>query len=231
MTAETTGDLPLLVSHHLCPYVQRVAIAFSEKGMGYEPAWVDLADKPDWFLRLSPLGKVPLLKASDHVIFESAVIVEYLEETGPNPLHPADPLRRAEHRGWIEMASAILDGIARLYNAPDRDAFTDAAAALRERFTQVEARIHRRAAPWFDGAKFSLVDAAFGPVFRYFDTFDRIGDFGVLDGLPAVDAWRRALARRPSVAKAAGADYGARLADFLRRRGSYLASRMETVAA
>ena len=55
------------------------------------------------------------------------------------------------------------------------------------------------AAPWFDGENFSLVDAVFGPVFRYFDVFDDIGDFGILAGKPKLARWRAALAARPSV--------------------------------
>src|SRR5689334_7503095 len=100
-----------LVSHHLCPYVQRAAIALDEKGVTFERINIDLANKPDWFKAISPLGKVPLLQVGDAVIFESAVILEYLEETAPNPLHPADPLRRAEHRGWIEFGSSVLNDI------------------------------------------------------------------------------------------------------------------------
>ena len=86
-----------LVSHNLCPYVQRAAIALDEKGVPFERINVDLANKPDWFRTLSPLGKVPLLKVDrregpEAVLFESAVILEYLEETLPGPLHPEDPL-------------------------------------------------------------------------------------------------------------------------------------------
>ncbi|TGU31135.1 glutathione S-transferase family protein, partial [bacterium M00.F.Ca.ET.152.01.1.1] len=51
-----------LVSHHLCPYVQRAAIALAEKAVPFERVNVDLADKPDWFRAISPLGKVPLLR-------------------------------------------------------------------------------------------------------------------------------------------------------------------------
>jgi glutathione S-transferase len=57
---------------------------------------VDLANKPYWFEAISPLGKTPVLKVGESAIFESAVILEYLEEALPSPLHPADPLRRAE---------------------------------------------------------------------------------------------------------------------------------------
>src|SRR5882724_11985660 len=100
-----------LISHHLCPYVQRAVIALTEKGVPFERVYLDLASKPDWFKALSPLGKTPVLKVGDIAIFESAVILEYLEETQPHPLHPHDPLRRAEHRSLIEYGSAILNEI------------------------------------------------------------------------------------------------------------------------
>src|SRR5665647_61511 len=99
-----------LISHKLCPYVQRAVIALTEKGVPFERVDIDLADKPDWFLGISPLGKTPVLLVGEVPIFESAVILEYLEETQPGPLHPADPLRRAEHRGWIEFGSAGCSG-------------------------------------------------------------------------------------------------------------------------
>src|ERR1700687_19143 len=75
-----------LISHDLCPYVQRAVIALTEKAVPFDRVTIDLASRPDWFLAISPLGNVPLLKVDDAVIFESAVILEYLEETQPKPL-------------------------------------------------------------------------------------------------------------------------------------------------
>src|SRR6201993_110559 len=154
-----------LISHKLCPYVQRAGIALTEKGVAFERIDIDLANKPDWFLKISPLGKTPVLVVGEHAIFESAVILEYLEETQAKPLHPADPLRRAEHRGWIEFGSAVLNDIAGLYTAPDEAAFRTKASQLAQKFARLEGRV--AASPWFDGENFSLVDAVFGPVFRY----------------------------------------------------------------
>ncbi|MBV9562733.1 MAG: glutathione S-transferase family protein [Bradyrhizobium sp.] len=222
------GECLKLVSHKLCPYVQRAVIALTEKGASFERIDIDLAHKPDWFVRLSPLGKTPVLLVGDTAVFESAVILEYLEETRDKPLHPADALRRAEHRAWIEFGSAVLNDIAGLYAAPDEAVFKAKAAQLEARFARLEAR--SMAAPWFDGAGFSLVDAVFGPVFRYFDVFDTIGDFGILAGKPKLARWREALAARSSVRSAVGADYPALLRDFLERRGSYL-SRLQARAA
>src|SRR6202521_1452221 len=180
-----------LVSHKLCPYVQRAVIALTEKGVSFERIDIDLANKPDWFLAISPVGKPPVLQVGDAAIFESAVILEYLEETQPKPLHPADPLRRAEHRGWIEFGSTVLADIAGFYAAPDEATFNAKATQLAQRFARLEARV--AAAPWFDGEPFSLVDAVFGPVFRYFDVFDAIGDFGILTDKPRLTRWREAL--------------------------------------
>ena len=78
------------------------------------------------------------------------------------------------------------------------------------------------AVPWFDGEEFSLVDAVFGPVFRYFDVFDEIGDFGILSGKPKLARWRSNLALRPSVRNAVSPDYPALLRDFIARRQSWL---------
>jgi glutathione S-transferase len=215
-------DLPdlILISHPLCPYVQRAAIALAEKKLPFQRRDIDLAAKPGWFLAVSPLGKTPVLQVGDAVVFESAVILEYLEDTTAPALHPADPLARARHRGWIEFASATLNDIGGLYSAPDAAAFQSRATTLGNRFRQLEAQLGH--GPWFAGAAFSLVDAAFAPVFRYFDVFETLGDFGVLANLPKVAAWRAALANRPSVKAAVGDDYPARLLAFLRARQSQL---------
>ena len=218
-----------LISHELCPYVQRAVIALTEKGVPFERVDVDLANKPDWFLGVSPLGRTPVLQVGDTAIFESAVILEYLEETQPKPLHPADPLRRAEHRGWIEFGSAVLNDSAGLYSAADEAAFKAKAAQLEARFSRLEARVV--VSSWFDGENFSLVDAVFGPVFRYFDVFDDIGDFGILAHKLKLARWRASLAARPSVRTAVSTEYPELLRGFLKRRNSWISQLQMRAAA
>lgn len=214
----------MLISHHLCPYVQRAVISLAEKSVAFERVDIDLANKPDWFKAVSPLGKTPVLRVGAEAIFESIAIIEFLEDTQPCPLHPPDPLARAAHRGWIEFGSAVLNDIAGLYTAPDAAIFERKTKALAGKFAQLERRIS--VGPYFDGARFSLVDAVFGPVFRYFDVFDRIGDFGILAETPKVDVWRTALAARPSVKDAVASDYETRLWTFLEARKSHLSQLM-----
>lgn len=213
----------VLVSHALCPYVQRAAILLAEKGVPFERRDVDLANKPRWFLDVSPLGKTPVLLVGGVPVFESAVICEYLDDTVLPRLHPDNPLRRAQHRGWMEFGSAVLSGIAALYNAPDDTTLRARAAELRSRFEQVEAVLED--GPFFDGERFSIVDAVFAPVFRYFDVIDPIADLGLWHGLPRVRAWRAQLAQRPSVRAAVDAGYPQRLLAFLRGRDAALGRR------
>jgi glutathione S-transferase len=211
-----------LVSHHLCPYVQRAVIALTEKGVAHERVYVDLANKPDWFRAISPLGKVPLLVVRDDVLFESAVICEYLDDTASPRLHPEDPLERARHRAWIEFGSAILNDIWGFYSARDEATFAKKRDDLAGKFRQLEQ--HLGAGPYFAGARFHLVDAVFGPIFRYFDTFETIADFSFFKETPKVRAWRAALDVRPSVRNAVTPDYPERLRQFLRTRDSRLAA-------
>ena len=219
----------VLVSHALCPYVQRAEILLREKGIAFERRDVDLANKPDWFLRVSPLGKTPVLLVGDSAIFESAVICEYLDETTSPRMHPDPPLDRARHRSWIEFGSSILALVAAFYNAEDEAALARQADAIRSRFVQLESELG--SGPYFAGPAFSIVDAVFAPVFRYFDVFDDIADFGVWTGLPKVRQWRLALANRPSTGASVGADYPERLRRFLVARGSALSRRLEASPA
>jgi glutathione S-transferase len=214
-----------LISHKLCPYVQRAVIALKEKGVPFERVDIDLAKKPDWFLKLSPLGKVPVLVVAtdkgEVALFESNVICEYIEETQAGlKLHPDDALTRAEHRAWMEFGSAILGDLWGLETTADPATFESKRQALAEKFARVEEALG--AGPYFAGEAFSLVDAVFAPVFRYFDLFDELTEHGIFDDVPKVRAWRAELAKRPSVRTAVGADYPELLRAFLVRHDAHL---------
>lgn len=209
-----------LVSFNLCPYVQRAAIVLAEKEIPFERIDIDLAQKPDWFLALSPLGKVPLLQVGDEVLFESAVIVEYLDEVHPPALHPMDPLAKARHRAWMEFGSSTLGDIWVLETTADRAAFDGKVRLLQEKFARLEQVLGR--GPFFAGSDFSVVDAVFAPVFRYFDVFDHLIDIGIFKSFPRVQAWRAELAQRPSVQRAAPGNYPELLRAFLKKHDGVL---------
>jgi len=214
-----------LISHKLCPYVQRAVIALTEKGVPFERIDIDLASKPDWFLQISPLGKVPvLLVATDDgevALFESNVICEYIEDTQAGvKLHPQDPLRRAQHRGWMEFGSTILSELWGLETTGDPAVFETKRKAVASKFAQVEKTLG--AGPFFAGKDFSMVDAVFAPIFRYFDVFDRLIDLSVFADTPKVRAWRKELSQRPSARAAVGSDYPQLLHAFLVRHDAHM---------
>jgi glutathione S-transferase len=214
-----------LISHKLCPYVQRAVIALNEKGVAFERVDIDLANKPAWFLKISPLGKVPVLTVAsdegDIALFESNVICEYIEESqGGARLHPQDPLQRAQHRAWMEFGSAILADLWGLETTNDAAIFEGKREAVAAKFARVEAALG--AGPFFAGRDFSLVDAVFAPIFRYFDVFDEFIDLAVFAKTPKLRKWRAELAKRPSVKAAVGSDYPELLRAFLVRHDAHL---------
>ncbi len=219
-----------LVSHILCPYVQRSVITLKEKGIAYERINIDLANKPEWFLRISPLGKVPLLIVDDeHVLFESNVITEYLNEVTHGDLHDQNPLIKAKPRAWIEYGSGILNDIAGLYSEREQNAFDKRCTGIHAKFERLNQYLDnewgssKRISGYFSGDQFHLVDAVYGPIFRYFDVFDTFTSLPLFDQLPNINTWRESLKQRPSVRQAVSDDYPALLRTFVINRGGVLA--------
>ena len=210
-----------LITHVLCPYVQRSVIVLKEKGIAYERINIDLGNLPEWFTAISPSQKVPVLRINDDkVLFESMVICEYLNEITPNSLHSRDPLVKAAHRSWIEFGSGILDNIGGLYFAKDEKAFEIKRDELQNKFLQVEREL--TTAPYFSGKKFHMIDAVYGPIFRYFDVFETFVDLKIFDNLSKMQAWRSNLQQRESVQNAVTPEYPQLLMKFLRERDSFM---------
>ncbi len=221
-----------LISFKLCPYVQRVAIALREKGISFDLVYVDLAEKPDWFRAISPLGKVPLLKVEEGdqstILFESSVILEYLEDIGVGrPMHPTDPVERAVSRGWMEFGSSLLGDIWALETATERPSFEAAVDRIKRKLETLEAVMS--SGPYFGGYHPSFVDAVFAPAFRYFDVFDRYLETPLLDQFPKIAAWRRQLRLRPSVRDAVAPEYEEHLEAFLRSKEAWLVRQHQRV--
>jgi len=217
-----------LISHPLCPFVQRAAIVLLEKGIPFDRLNINLAAKPDWFLDMSPNGKVPLLRVrqqdgTEAVIFESMVIGEYLDESQDGaPMYPRDALARARQRGWVEFGTATLADAWQFLNATDRPTADAKQAAFRHRLQQLEVALG--SGPYFNGAAFGMVDAVFAPIFRYFDILDPAVSHPIFENLPRVSAWRNALALRRSVIDAVGSDYAQRFRTNLREHAALLAN-------
>ncbi len=88
-----------LYTNKMCLYSHRVRIVLAEKGLAVELIEVDLDNKPEELLSINPYGTVPTLVDRDLILYESSIILEYLEERFPHPpLMPVYPVARARSR-------------------------------------------------------------------------------------------------------------------------------------
>jgi len=213
--------LPLqLVSFILCPFVQRAVIVLREKRVDFSLEYIDLDHPPDWFKRLSPLGKVPLLRVDDEVLFESSVILDYLDDVYAPQLHPSDPLQRATHKAWIEYGSGLLLDQAAICLAKDEQGYQSSLEIFRNRLQWLR---HPLEAGLLQGAgAFSLLDAAYAPLFMRMQILGRLRR--ELSALcpPEVEAWSQRCLERPSVAGSVVEDFSARYIEHFAAKQSWL---------
>lgn len=191
-----------LIGFDSCPWVQRAAIVLKEKGIDYRRTDIDSENRPDWFLRISPHSKVPVLVVDDrHHLYESNAIVEYLDELHQPRLHPADPIERAFNRAWTDYLPTFAGAVTGTTYAPDEASYQARLKEIAPRFARLEAALGERghAGPYFNGAAFSLVDAGYAPFLQRYDFLDRIRPLGIIEGFPRLMAWRDALLARESV--------------------------------
>ncbi len=213
-----------LISFKTCPFVQRAVITLKHKGIEFDVTYIDLADPPDWFLELSPLKKVPVLEVDDEVLFESAVINEYLDEITGGELQPKDPLARARNRAWIEFASDMLGNLYQMKMSKDQERYQRYRAELEDQFRRVEK--HLGDGPWFNGEQFTLADTAFAPLFRQDSVAD--GKLSVIDPaiLPKVAAWGKRLLELPEVRDSVVSEFEDLYLQAMEKNGSYSLNRL-----
>jgi glutathione S-transferase len=213
-----------LISFKTCPFVQRAVITLKHKHIDFDITYIDLAEPPDWFLELSPLGKVPVLKVDDEVLFESAVINEYLDEITGGGLQPGAPLARAKNRAWIEFASNMLGNLYMMKMSKDEERYNKYRDQLVSQFERVEKRLGD--GPWFNGEKFSLADTAFAPLFRQNSVVDN--QLSVLDpeSMPKVNAWAQRLLALPEVRESVVEEFEDLFVEAMQKNESYSLNRL-----
>lgn len=187
---------PKLVSFKLCPYVQKSLIVLLEQQIEFEIEYIDLSNKPKWFLEISPTGKVPLLQVDGQNLFESNVICEFIDETSGSPMMPTCAIERAKHRAWIQFSGEMFSPMYRLMVEKNRSIVTMHIERLQELFTIMEDELHE--GEFFD-SKFSLVDASIAPVFQRLSWINEKHTIDFFEGVPKMKRWSDALVARPSV--------------------------------
>jgi glutathione S-transferase len=209
----------LLASFDTCPWVQRAAIVLREKNIEFEFRHIDRVNRPDWFLAISPHKKVPVLSIDGKVsLFESNAIAEYLDETIAPRLHPDDPVLRAVNRAWTDYVPTFSENVTGCAYADDEAAYNEATAKIPVAFERVEKALEKGGGPLFNGAKYSLVDAAYAPFLQRYLFLDRVKKLGYLEKFPRLKAWTEVLMKRPSTHSFNEAEFEQMYRDNLKRR-------------
>lgn len=187
-----------LISFALCPYVQRAVIMLKMKKAEFKTTFIDLEDVPAWFEQISPLGQVPVLRVDhEHVLFESSVICEFLDETYLPAFHPSDPILRAKERAWIEYGALLIADHSDILREPETFAAERLKKEFRASLTRVEEQLSE--GPFFRGTDFSLVDATFAPTFMRMSFVPEVFGNDFFLGLPKLQAWAKHLVVLPEV--------------------------------
>jgi glutathione S-transferase len=191
-----------LCSFKTCPWVQRAAIVLQAKQIPYSITYIDRDKRPDWFLAVSPHSKVPvLLIDGKEALFESNAIAEYLDETVPPQLHPADPIARARNRAWTDYVPTCASTVSTTMYSDSEAEFAQRAVKIEGPFGKLEDALGKRGnpGPYFNGPKLSLVDAAYAPFLQRYTFMDRLRPLGIMEKFPLLSAWCEALLAAPAV--------------------------------
>ena len=154
----------------------------------------------------------------------AGIIAEYLDETHAPRLHPADPVQRAINRAWLEYLASAVDVISRHAYGKSEAEFDKAAALVPTAFEKLEKAMARQSdgGPFFNGAAYSLVDAAYAPFLQRHLFLERIRRLGHIERFPRVKAWAEALAERPSTHSFPPAEFEAMYRDMVKRRNKWI---------
>ena len=200
-------------------------IVLRAKDVDFEVTYINLAEKPDWFLKISPHGKVPVLMVGDEPLFESNAIAEFLEETIRPSLHPRDPIKRARNRAWTDYVADFSATFGAIYNSDSEAAVADSIEAARDVLQKLETALERERdddGPFFNGADLSLVDAAYAPFFMRFEMVETKLGTGILHDYPKVKAWAEALLDSYRIKGSTAQSFPQEFVASLKRREKYV---------
>ena len=215
-----------IVSFKICPFVQRVIGALEVKQLSYEVEYISLMDKPDWFLKASPHGQVPILIEPAGVLFESGPISEYVDEAyGDFRLHPEDPFLKAQHRAWIELAANHYLVQCRTQRSTDEKDLEANLAILSTAFDKIQVALGD--GPYFSGRELSMVDTAWFVLLHRAYLIEQCTAFDFLSKFPKVKRWQQALLDVEALTRSAPQGFIEEFANFYLHEHTYLGQLMQ----
>ena len=209
-------------------------IVLRAKDIDFKVTYIDLRDKPDWFLKISPHGQVPVLVVDGHPLFESNAIAEYLDEAAEPRLHPADAMKRARNRAWTDYVPTFAGGLSGTYYTKTKEESARALEAAPARVIKLEEAIANERGndgPYFNDDRLCLVDAAYAPFLQRFAIVERTLRTGLMKDFPHVQSWSNALLASEVVSGSVVATFEDEFIAGLKRREFYVGTLFAEVSA
>lgn len=202
-----------LYSYEACPFAQRTRMVLLEKGIEFSLTEIDINNKPEGWEKISPYGKVPLLRHDGGTIYESAIINQYLDEVFPEtPMMPASALPRALARIWMDYCdNRYLPACFKLaFGRNDPEKMAANLEAVEEGLLFIEHEGFRKIAgiagksgsddgPYWFGTTPGLVDFHYMPFFERFACYEELFGASIPAECTRLNAWLAAMQDLDSV--------------------------------
>ncbi|KAI5277500.1 Glutathione S-Transferase Omega-1 [Manis pentadactyla] len=183
-----------LYGMRFCPFAERTLLVLKAKGTRHEVININLKDKPEWFFKKNPSGLVPVLENSQgHLIYESTITCEYLDEAYPGKkLLPDDPYEKACQKMAFELFSKIPSlVISFVGRRNEKDC-----SGLKEEFNKLEEVLTNKKTTFFGGSSLSMTDYLIWPWFEWLEALELNK---CVDHTPKLKLWMAAMKEDPTV--------------------------------
>ncbi|MBP0019059.1 MAG: glutathione S-transferase family protein [Cyanobacteria bacterium SBLK] len=210
-----------IVSFKICPFVQRVTALLEAKGVDYDIEYIDLSNKPQWFLEISPNGQVPILITDDNqVLFESDAIVEYLDEVTGMPIASDNPVKKARDRAWSYLASKHYLVQCSAQRSSDEPTLAERAQKLAKAFGKIETRLGE--GRYADGDRLGPIDIAWLPLLHRAAIVEGRSGYDFVKEFPKVKRWQQNLLASGIADRSVSEDFEDRFSAFYLAESTYL---------
>jgi glutathione S-transferase len=159
-------------SMRFCPYAQRVQLVLNAKGIPHDVVFINLSDKPEWFLKIFSAGKVPALVYDNNFLSESLLLADFLDEQYPEPpLHNSSPLQKMLDKLFIESFGKVGGAFYKLMMTTkeiEKKNFDELVDSL----IPIENELAERRSKFFGGKNPGMVDYMIWPWFERLDAIN-----------------------------------------------------------
>ncbi|MEO5376354.1 MAG: glutathione S-transferase family protein [Magnetococcus sp. DMHC-6] len=212
---------PELIYFKSCPFAQQVLITLLHRDIAHQRTLINPSERPDWLVRISPQGQIPVLRLDDKVaLFESSAILEYLDAISGGGLISNRPMERAQSQSWIQFIGSCQTGFGQLITAANEESFQKARHSYLQKIAFLENGIDTLG-PFFTGETFSLVDIALAPLLMRLHELSKLVRLHATSEFPRLQELSRLLLAQPAVQSSiADLDFPVMFRSMIHMRGA-----------